>query len=122
VAGMVGVLYFRASAQLTLSSNICTVSILLTVNALAVKRDFILSPKRPDPRDLLFNGAGFYSPGAQQFGLAVNHWTPLCTKNKWSCAFIPPIYLNDVDSHNFAVYIQCFICGFNILNYRVYIM
>jgi len=28
----------------------------LTINTLAVARDFISPPKRPDPRDLLFNG------------------------------------------------------------------
>lgn len=122
MAGMVGVLHFRAFAQLTLSSNICTVSVLLTVNALTVAIDFIWSPKRPDPRDLLFNGYRFFPPGVQEFGLAVNHWTPLCAKNVWSCALIPPIFLNDVDSHNFTVYIQCFMCGFNIQSYRVCIM
>lgn len=58
-----------------------SVFILLTINALAVARDLIWSPKRPDPRDLLFSGYRCFSPGVQQSGLAVNHWVPLCAKN-----------------------------------------
>jgi hypothetical protein len=96
MAGMVGVAHFRAIARLTLSSNIWSVCILLTINALAVARDFIWSPKRPDPRDLLFKGYRCFSPGVQQSGLAVNQWAPLCAKHEWSRAFIPPVFLHGV--------------------------
>ena len=79
MAGMVGVLHFRAFAQLTLSSNICTVSVLLTVNALTVAIDFIWSPKRPDPRDLLFNGYRFFPLGYKSSVLQLTtglHYVP----------------------------------------------
>ena len=74
-------LHVSLSAQSGSPSGIWGVFILLTINAVAVARCFIWSPKLPDPRDILFNWYRRFSPGVQQSGLAVNHWAQLCAKN-----------------------------------------